>query len=791
VKCRWYLAASLLLSVPCAERSLAADPDAAAYVNAIGFERQRDYEQAFEWYRKSFEAGESVPGWRSPEQMAFDLATKRLTRFEEGVQVLEAAIERAPRAELYFDLAEFYFNRVKEYATCRPYYQKAYEYYLRENNYRYASRCLRVLARSYSNEEASMDYYDKIKVRKRYPTIMRDLYLRALELNDKVPPQWQAHEKYHAYEDLADIYANKWFEGYDLEKSKEYFDLAQIAAGKTEKVSDNSARREQLQRLMRAKNYDEAIPLAEQCLKETPDSPWLHSQLMEAFEAKGDLERALAESDKAIELLNQGRSKLRTDREKLAAHRRRFASFTERGTYLAMKMKRYDKAFDTMEMVKARALLDLMASKDTTSRNQSIAEEIAEREALLAEMDEVKKQIQAEQGTLQSEDLASLQRSLVLIEDKTEVLRARIETSRREMESLRAVSPLSCQETQAMVEDFTLVSFVHPESIAILTRDSVIVRTVRGSTRLPGLYEQYLKALQIEGTTSRGLDLESSEPGDQAAEAVAKSLEHAQAMYDICLRPIEKYLKTDLVYILPDGWYNPIPFQALHDGEKFFVEKHTVAYAPSASVLKLCMDKRKPFSGRILALGNPNLKDARFRLNYAEEEVMALGDLYPDSRVLVRDEASEKAVRLLAADAGALHFACHGSIDFDEPLHSSLRLSPDETNDGFLHAYEIFDLNLQASIVTLSACESGLGKNRRENEVLGLPRAWFFAGVPTVVASLWKVDDRATARLMVDFYRNLESMDKATALRTAQLKMIQEKYSPYHWGAFCLYGDYM
>ena len=92
--------------------------------------------------------------------------------------------------------------------------------------------------------------------------------------------------------------------------------------------------------------------------------------------------------------------------------------------------------------------------------------------------------------------------------------------------------------------------------------------------------------------------------------------------------------------------------------------------------------------------------------------------------------------------------------------------------------------------VTLSACDTGRGRILLGGEVLGLTRAWMYAGAPSVLASLWKVDDRATSRLMTTFYENLKTHDKAKALQLAQIDMIQEGLSPYYWAAFCLYGDY-
>ena len=142
-----------------------------------------------------------------------------------------------------------------------------------------------------------------------------------------------------------------------------------------------------------------------------------------------------------------------------------------------------------------------------------------------------------------------------------------------------------------------------------------------------------------------------------------------------------------------------------------------------------------------------------------------------------------------------IHFACHGIFNDRAPELSHLALTPDQKNDGKLEMHEIFNLDLKGvSLVTLSACSSGKGKLGTGNDLIGLTRAFMFAGTPTVVSSLWDVDDAATRQLMTAFYQNyISGMSKPRALKKAQLAMISsKKYShPYYWSAFVLFGDWM
>ena len=119
-------------------------------------------------------------------------------------------------------------------------------------------------------------------------------------------------------------------------------------------------------------------------------------------------------------------------------------------------------------------------------------------------------------------------------------------------------------------------------------------------------------------------------------------------------------------------------------------------------------------------------------------------------------------------------------------------LAPQGENDGRLTVNEIFNIDLTASMVTLSACQSGMSRITAGDEMMGIPRAFIYAGVPTVVASLWNVNDEATAILMEQFYRNLKEYEKGEALQRAQIYMIKQSgyKTPYYWAAFSLTGDY-
>jgi len=149
----------------------------------------------------------------------------------------------------------------------------------------------------------------------------------------------------------------------------------------------------------------------------------------------------------------------------------------------------------------------------------------------------------------------------------------------------------------------------------------------------------------------------------------------------------------------------------------------------------------------------------------------------------------------LAPTAAIIHMACHGIINEEHPTLSGLVLSKDGNDNGFLSVKDVLNLPpLKSRLVVLSACQTGLGKLVRGEGMVGLTRAFMYAGTPTVLVSLWSVSDVSTATLMGEFYRNLvkEKLSKTDALRKAQLSLLgNEKFAhPFYWAPFVLVGDW-
>jgi CHAT domain-containing protein/tetratricopeptide (TPR) repeat protein len=261
----------------------------------------------------------------------------------------------------------------------------------------------------------------------------------------------------------------------------------------------------------------------------------------------------------------------------------------------------------------------------------------------------------------------------------------------------------------------------------------------------------------------------------------SRARHHLAALYDLLLRPLEKLLGERRLVVVPHRALHYVPFHALHDGEAYVVERREVSYAPSAGVLLRCLEKSARAIESALLLGV-----ADERLTHVRDEIETLAPLFARATVLLDGEATVEALREGAPRADVLHLACHGQFRPDSPLFSSLRLG-----DGWLTARDAYSLDVRASLVTLSACETGVAGVAPGDELLGLVRGFFYAGTPSLVLSLWTVDDEATAELMAEFYeRLLAGARPAAALRAAQLRQMQERPHPFFWSPFILTGSW-
>ncbi|HEY67138.1 MAG TPA: CHAT domain-containing protein [Thermoflexia bacterium] len=261
-----------------------------------------------------------------------------------------------------------------------------------------------------------------------------------------------------------------------------------------------------------------------------------------------------------------------------------------------------------------------------------------------------------------------------------------------------------------------------------------------------------------------------------------------RALYERLIGPIERLLRgRRRLYLVPHGPLHYIPFQALlvPDGDTLLREGGPqLVYSPSATLLlSRELREREPTQEPCLALGYNGVGETRLR--FAEEEAISVARL-TGGHALVGPSPKKETLFNQAARYRLLHISCHGEFDPQAPLSSALHLAPNES----LTALEVLQrLRLRCALVVLSACESGLSRVRRGDELVGLVRAFLYAGAPALISTLWRVDERSTLALMERFYREVQAgAGFAEALQRAQLHLRSRPpfTDPYHWAPFIL-----
>ncbi|HLC16053.1 MAG TPA: CHAT domain-containing protein, partial [Thermodesulfovibrionia bacterium] len=439
---------------------------------------------------------------------------------------------------------------------------------------------------------------------------------------------------------------------------------------------------------------------------------------------------------------------------------------------LLINMGRPDEAFDVAERSRARNFIDLLGnqrlnlygavSQDLYNRYQTLKARIEENEMLLSQAkDEAEKT--AYQGMLDK------------VKDDYQELMVEIMQKNPELASLVSVDPLKLGDVQTLLDPGAalVVYYVVPDQIfawIITNRTSELVKIAANRDTLG---EQVLKYRQM---------IQNLDPIEA----------QSRALYNLLITPVLPGIQGQkYVGIIPHNSLHHLSFATLSDGENYLVDHYPLFYLPSASVMRYTLEKRRDDKNvKVLAIGNPDLDEPALALPFAEREVDAIKWNFPEITILTGKDATESWVMEHIGEYGIIHLASHGEFDPVNPLFSAIKLKPDQNADGDFRAREVFSIKLNADLVVLSACQTGLGKITKGDEVIGLNRAFFYAGTHAIVSSLWRVSDVSTAVLIKQFYRSYTNQNKADSLRRAMLHVKNRYPHPGYWGAFTLVGDY-
>jgi CHAT domain-containing protein len=475
-------------------------------------------------------------------------------------------------------------------------------------------------------------------------------------------------------------------------------------------------------------------------------------------EQEGNRKQAIELYRKAVEVIEAQRASINTEAAKIgfvgdkqAVYQRLIAALFAEGQYAV--------AFEYIERSKARALVDMLASKQDFAVAHGNASEVR---TLLARADTAEAEGRAQDFSAET----GKQRSLAI------QARQRLIQQAPELSSLVTVTPVTVQEIQGKLpSDEVLVEYyAEGKEVYAFVLSKAGLRGIKlDGEALVADVQNFRQALQDTRST--------------------RTQELAGKLYNRLVKPLEGAINQRNVLVVAHGPLHYLPFNALHDGNGYLIERYSIRQLPSASVLKYFKGVKPQTTGTLLAFGNPDLGDPGSTSSTPRRKPWKVAKVLPNSKALVRKDANLSAFKRYGGGFRYLHFASHGEFNADNPLNSALLLSPDGRSDGRLTVSELYSTRLEADLVTLSACETGLGKIANGDDVVGLTRGFLYAGSRSIVASLWKVDDEATAYLMTRFYGALKGTSKREALRLAQIETRKKYPHPYYWAAFQLTGE--
>jgi CHAT domain-containing protein len=451
---------------------------------------------------------------------------------------------------------------------------------------------------------------------------------------------------------------------------------------------------------------------------------------------------------------------------------------------------RVSAAFDASERMRSREMLELLQlgrigipdapSEELAAREQNLRRRIA----LLSRQIEPQPITRLLRGPDFAPDAAATRETLARMQQEYADLLLEIRESAPHSAELVTTRPATWRDVAARLPArAALIEYLASDSgvvAFVITRDTIASLDLGIDRHELARLIQFARAMIERATATRD---------DRWRAPMRRLHQHliAPAIDSGLLRDV-----TQLV-IVPHAELHYLPFAALPDQEgRFVVERFTLSFAPSASVW-LALGQRRALRGRgVLALApNPASLPASAR------EVAAVRRLMPGSvTVLTGAEASEAAFRARAGQQRVLHLATNGVLNKHNPLFSFVELASGQGYDGRLDVHEIFGLRLAADLVVLSACETALAAGAVADvppgdDWVGLTRAFLHAGASDVIATLWSVEDQASARVMEQFYERYARSDApAAALTTAQRRLLRETATahPFYWAGLVLVG---
>ena len=419
---------------------------------------------------------------------------------------------------------------------------------------------------------------------------------------------------------------------------------------------------------------------------------------------------------KAVDVVEGMRASLKIDELRNSFQNNKLDLYRDIITLL-IGMNRKEEAFNYLERSRSRSFIDLLGNQKMSFKNEADQDTWTHINALGSTLDSLRSEL----GSY-DQPPASLQERYQKLKAQYEEAILEVKQRNPSLSSFIAVDPLNLQGVQDLLAPKVgLVSYFLTHDhvyLWLITQTRTIFKQVAiGDQEILTLITRYRQLVQ------------HLEPVD----------EELQKLYGWLIQPIEPEIsKLDVLGIIPDGPLHFLSFAALKHGPVYLVEDIPLFYAPSASVFQFTFTKRKATKNeKVLAIGNPDLGNYNYELPLAELEAKSIKWNYPQMDILTGAKATKEWVVDNISKYGIIHLAAHGEFDEFNPLLSSLWLSSPNPENRRLTVKEVFSLELNADLVTLSACQTGLGK-LEAGELIGLNRAFIYAGTHALVSALWR-----------------------------------------------------
>jgi CHAT domain-containing protein len=528
-----------------------------------------------------------------------------------------------------------------------------------------------------------------------------------------------------------------------------------------------------------------ALEQAERALEELQGyhAPWVSYQCHNTLGRLKELDGSIADAEKlylkAIEELESLRGNIRLDELQMSFGKDKYQVY-ENMVNLQLNKEDFQSAFSFVERSKSRTLIDLLERNlesvwdpgaDESPRLQRVRKIREELNILYSRLNEVGASAAAgAQDDSTKEEIGQREHELV------ELLRG-VGSEKSGWAKLQSMKVSSAKDVQSMLgPDEALIEYYmigdRYQAFVVTNTDFHVVRDIATTAEV----RQSLKGLSFQMTKFHLNSRYLERHGPQLLEA---TLYHLRRLHALLMDKLESLVPDRTLVVIPHHALHYVPFHALNNGENYLIDRHDIVYGASASVIRICREKSvvKRSEDLVLAVADDLTP-------FINEEVNALQSLLPNARVFTGKDAREDKLKQYGPKAGKIHIAAHGIFRSDNPMFSSLRLG-----ESWLNLFDIFNLQLGAELTTLSACETGMSAVWEGDELLGLARGFLYAGTPSLVVSLWTVNDRSTAQLMQRFYTGLNAgTSKSRALREAMVEVKKHFPHPFYWAPFVLMG---